>query len=106
MLSRTFADYTTLCDTMKAYAPTLIVSGGAQGADSLGARWAKEYGVPVRIFKPDWTKYGKAAGFMRNTDIVEAADVVVAFWDGVSNGTRDSIAKAEKAGKAVLVVKF
>lgn len=104
--SRAFNDYALLCKHMEAYAPTLIVSGGAQGADSLGEKWAKEKGVATRILRPNWTKYGKAAGFMRNTDIIQAADVVIAFWDQTSRGTQDSIQKAQAAGKKVVIVTF
>lgn len=105
--SRTFADYERVCEVMKAYpSPALIVSGGAQGADRLAERWAKEHNTPTRILKPDWAGMGKAAGFLRNTDIVAAADVVIAFWDGKSNGTRDTITKAQKANKTVIIHEF
>lgn len=58
-----------------------IVSGGARGVDILAERYAKEIGVPVKIYLPDWTKHGKAAGPIRNRQIIENADCVIAFWD-------------------------
>ena len=106
--SRTFNDYDLLKQTMKEldFTPSKIVSGGATGADSLGAKYGKENSIPVTIFKPDWTKHGKSAGFIRNTDIVLASDIVIAFWDGKSNGTRDTINKAKKESKQVIIVTF
>ena len=53
------------------------------------------------IFLPDWDKYGKSAGFIRNKLIINEADMVVAFWDGKSKGTKNSIDLAINAGKPV-----
>ncbi len=85
--------------------PTEVVSGGAKGPDTLGVLWAESLGIPTQVFKPDWAKYGRGAGMRRNTTIVENCDHLVAFWDGESKGTQDSIYKAKKLGKNVLVVK-
>jgi hypothetical protein len=101
--SRTFNDYESVKDKLDSISDiTLIVSGGAMGADTLGERYARENGISTVIFKPDWSK-GRGAGFLRNTDIINEADIVVAFWDGKSRGTLDSIKKAEKQGKKVLI---
>lgn len=103
--SRTFNNYESVKDKLDSISGiTLIVSGGAMGADTLGERYARENDIPIRVYKPDWTK-GRGAGFLRNTDIINDADIVVAFWDGKSRGTLDSIAKAEKQGKKVLIIK-
>lgn len=83
-----------------------VISGGAKGADSLGERFARINRCPVTIFKPDWDKYGKSAGFIRNQLIVDACDVVLAFWDGKSKGTHDTINKAKKAKKPTFVVYY
>ena len=80
--------------------------GGADGADSLGERYANENNIETLIFLPDWKKHGKMAGFIRNTDIIENAELVVAFWDKTSKGTKDSIDKATKLGKKVLIIPF
>lgn len=77
----------------------VVVSGGARGVDSWGAAFAEERGIEVEVFKPDWKKYGKSAGYKRNKEIVDAADDVVAFWDGQSKGTLHTIQIAHKAGK-------
>jgi hypothetical protein len=91
--SRNFNNYELVVDTLKEYENniTLIVSGGAKGADTLGERWAKEKNKEVLIFHPDWNKYGKSAGIIRNKDIIENSDIVFAFWDGISKGTKNSI---------------
>jgi len=75
-----------------------IVSGGASGADSLAKRYAKEFLCDYVEFLPDWTTHGRAAGFIRNQLIVDAATHLLAFWDGQSKGTTHSIALAKKKG--------
>lgn len=103
--SRTFSDYDLLkSEILKRYEASeinFIVSGGAVGADFLGAKFAEELNINKIIFKPDWKKYGKGAGMIRNTSIIKEADVVFAFWDNVSKGTADSISKAQKYGKTL-----
>lgn len=83
---------------------TVIVTGGAHGPDAWAAHLAEVYGLPEPIiFRPDWQKFGRKAGFMRNTQIVLRADVVVAFWDRQSRGTLDSMEKARMLRKPCLV---
>ena len=94
--SRGFSDYKLLSETLDKIKITLIISGSAKGADTLGEQYAKDNGIETKIFKPDWEKHGKAAGMLRNTDIINEAELVVAFWDGSSKGTLDSINKAKK----------
>lgn len=83
-----------------------LVSGGCRGVDT----WAENvipilnsglanYRIKKIIFKPDWNRYGKRAGFLRNQLIIDEADRVIAFWDGKSKGTKHSIDLAIKAGK-------
>ena len=69
----------------------LIVHGGARGADSLGGEWADQYGVPCHVYSADWGTYGKAAGLIRNRQMVdsERVDLVVAFPGG--RGTGDMV---------------
>jgi hypothetical protein len=80
-----------------------VVSGGARGVDLLGEEWARKNGVPVERYKPDWKRFGKRAGVMRNSDSVSNAEALVALWDGKSTGTRDVIRKAKGAGLRVFV---
>jgi hypothetical protein len=82
---------------------TVIVSGGAQGVDHAAEVYAKGR-LRCIVFPADWRKHGRAAGFLRNTDIVNSSQYVIAFWDGVSHGTADSIRKAVKSGKPLTVV--
>ena len=88
-------------------ADTVIISGGARGADSMAAKIARYRGLEVVEYLPDWNANGKAAGVMRNTTIVENADAVVAFWDGKSKGTIDTVNKALAAAhiRQVIVIK-
>lgn len=74
---------------------TQIVSGGARGVDRLGERYAKENNIPVKQFLPDWDKFGKRAGFMRNTEMANYSDACIAIWDGESRGTKHMIDIAE-----------
>lgn len=83
-----------------------IISGGAKGADSLGERFAHDYKLGLEIYKSEWGKYGKSAGFRRNQTIVDNCDMVLAFWDGQSRGTADTIEKAKKAKKPTFIVYY
>lgn len=98
--SRNFTDYkrfSQIIDKVKTQV-TLIVSGGARGADTLAERYAKEKAIPYLIFPADWDKHGKKAGMLRNQDIVDNADGMVAFLAPESRGTKDSIKRAERKG--------
>jgi len=105
---RSFDDYELVCETLEEYKErvTLVISGGAKGADTLGEKWANDNNIETLIFKPDWKKYGKKAGHLRNTDIIENCDMCVAFWDGISTGTYDSIKKTKKYNKELLIIKY
>jgi len=83
---------------------TVIISGGARGADSLAEYWAYVKQLKTLIIKPNWRANGKKAGFLRNTTIVENSDEIVAFWDGRSRGTLDTINKARSVGKKVTII--
>lgn len=104
--SRGFKNYELLRSTLSTLEISLIISGGAMGADTLAEVYAKEKGIETKVFIPDWKTHGKKAGFLRNTDIVNESDLVVAFWDGLSRGTEDSIKKAQKLNKRILLVHY
>lgn len=80
-----------------------IVSGGARGVDYLGEVFAKNAGIPVKRFPADWNKYGKRAGPLRNLEMAEYADALIAVWDGESKGTANMIMQAEQHGLKVFV---
>lgn len=123
--SRNFDNYDLLKSVMSPFIPQIkeIVSGGAKGADELGAMWSREFlnQTPI-IIRPQWNdlnhpnaliktdKNGQAfdarAGLRRNELIVQQADLVIAFWDETSKGTRHAINFTKKLGKTVKVIKF
>ena len=73
-----------------------IVCGKARGADALGEQYAKERGYTIRYFPADWDEHGRPAGFIRNEQMAQNADALVAFWDGKSRGTQHMIETAQK----------
>lgn len=81
-----------------------VISGGAVGVDREAEHAARLRGLQITVFLPDWAKYGRRAGMLRNRQIVEAADLVVAFWDGASRGTASSLAIAHELKKPVEVI--
>lgn len=108
--SRIFEDYETLEQTVDEirtrFNVVKIVSGGAKGADSLAEKYAKENNIETMIFYPNWAKYGKKAGFLRNETIVDNSDMILAFWDRISNGTKHTITIANAKNKRVLIKEF
>lgn len=69
----------------------VIVSGCASGADTMGERYAKENGFEIMRFPAQWAKYGRGAGHIRNKEMYNVCDALVAFWDGNSRGTKNMI---------------
>ena len=107
--SRTFSNYGLLAETIfNKLCPldfiTKIVSGGAKGADSLGVDFAENNNISTLTFPAEWNKYGKRAGYLRNQTIVDNCDMVLAFWDGQSRGTADTINKAKIAKKPTFII--
>lgn len=104
---RDFADTKLLADTLdQVRSFDCLVSGKARGADSLAESYADLWNIPKIIHVPEWKKYGKGAAFIRNQLIIDDADIVVAFWDGKSKGTKDSIDRADKKGVPVIIVRY
>ena len=83
-----------------------IVSGKARGADSLGEKYAKEKGYPVKEFPAKWNEYGKRAGYLRNEEMALYATHCVCFWDGKSKGTKHMIDLAKKSNLNLRVVSY
>ena len=82
----------------------IIVTGGALGVDTIAEKTANYLGNQCEVYEADWNKHGRAAGPIRNKLIVDNCDRVVAFWDGKSPGTKNTIELARKAGKPVEVI--
>jgi len=82
----------------------LIISGGAQGVDTLAEQYADAHRISKLILRPQYHIYGRAAPIKRNESMVEISDVVLVIWDGISKGTKQTIAYAKKQGKTVTVL--
>jgi hypothetical protein len=90
-------------DNWKQYTNPEIVSGGAQGVDFLAETYAKKKAFKFTEFKADWDKHGRGAGFIRNTEMANYADALVAVWDGKSRGTFHMMGEMMKLGKRIFV---
>ena len=111
--SRGFSNYKLLKETCDKYLRekkkthnVVVISGHARGADSLGEKYASDEDLDLEIYPADWKKYGKSAGFMRNKQMADIADAVIAFWNGESHGTKHMIDIAEEKGLNVRVVNY
>ncbi|MGN1412241.1 MAG: hypothetical protein ACI4WH_07035 [Oscillospiraceae bacterium] len=82
----------------------MIVSGGAYGVDTLAQLWAEKNHIPIKIYYPQYNKYGRNAPLVRNRLIVENSHEILAFWDGVSHGTMYTINYAKKLNKIVYII--
>lgn len=112
--TRFFNDYSLLketadrllADKITAGYGIVIVSGGCAGADVLGERYAKENGYSIDRYPAEWQKHGRKAGIMRNAVMADNADALIAYWDGISRGTKNMIDEARKKGLAVRVKRY
>ena len=108
---RWFNDYDLMKNTLDFFLKDTtesieIVSGKASGADTLGERYAREKGYPVKEFYAQWGLYNKRAGFLRNKDMAEYATHCICFWDGESKGTQHMIELAKNNGLNLRVVRY
>ena len=83
---------------------TEIVSGGAKGIDSCAREYALAHGIKLTEFLPEYSRYGRSAPIKRNITIIENADLVLAFWDGSSRGTKFVIDECKKRGIPVKIL--
>lgn len=96
-------DINEVCKSLPEY-PTEIVCGMAKGIDMLGAHFGYEYNIPVKEFPANWDKFGKGAGYIRNAEMAEYADMLLAIWDGKSRGTKNMIQEMLDRDKPVQVL--
>ena len=82
---------------------TEIVSGGARGVDTSARDFSNANGIKLTEFLPEYEKYGRRAPLVRNITIIENADLVMAFWDGSSHGTKFVIEECRKRGVPVRI---
>ncbi len=87
-------------------ATTEIVSGGARGVDACARRYARNHKLKLTEFLPDYDTYGRTAPLRRNDEIVRYADLVLAFWDGTSRGTRYVIRRCREEGTPVRIFRL
>ena len=76
----------------------IVVTGGCRGVDQIAYDYARRMFCDTEVHEADWTKHGKAAGPIRNAEMMQDADLLIAFWDGISRGTRNAIDEARKLG--------
>ena len=113
--SRGFDNYSLLCRSMDRITAGIregieIVSGHARGADALGEKYAREHGLQVTVIPAHWEIFGRSAGMIRNQEMIDYAlkesPLLVAFWDGESKGTENTIKRARKAGVDTRIILF
>lgn len=109
--SRSFSNYKLLREHCQAVLQekmnthhVIIVSGHARGADALGERFAKEFGLPIELYPAQWNALGKGAGMVRNAQMAKVSDALIAFWDGHSRGTEHMINFARRRGLDVTII--
>lgn len=110
---RDFEDYETLSRVIFALADVeladkeiSIVSGMAKGADALGYMFAHRNHVKVYEYYADWNRHGKSAGMIRNKQMGNEANGLLAFWDGDSKGTGHMITYMKSLNKPVYLVEY
>jgi len=103
--SRCIGNYETVKQAIldSGYEITEVVSGGARGVDRLGEQYAKEFGITIKQFIPDWDGLGKKAGHVRNREMGDYSDALIALWDGESKGTSGMIDYAMKKNLKVFI---
>ena len=97
---------TITVDNLAPYLPPEteeIVSGGAKGVDTCAREYAIANGIKLTEFRPEYEKYGRAAPLMRNQQIADKADIMIAFWDGKSKGTGMIINYCKKQSKPIYI---
>ena len=98
---RNWTDYHMIANIVLWKKPTLIIEGGARGADSCAREAAQAHNIPYLEFRAKWEDHGKAAGPIRNQQMITEGkpDLVIAFHDDLENskGTKDMIRRAKKA---------
>ena len=109
--SQSFADYKRLSKKMDFLLSNIdedicIIGGEARGASALGKQYATDRKYQYRGFPAKWDAYEKRAGYLRNAEMADNADALVAFWDGISKGTKHMIEIATAKGLAVRVIRF
>lgn len=111
--NHTFSDYSLLKDKVEDFLVRhhktpieSILSRSRKGAESLGEQFAKEIDIPIEYFVPDEKDFGTEAEIINDTQLVDAADAIIIFWDGVSTSKSHTREMAERRGLVIEVVKY
>ena len=97
--SRTINDKELIFSELDKFDFDILISGGAKGIDQFAEEYAQIKSIPIEQCKPDYRKYGRTAPIVRNKEMVELCDTVLAIWDKKSKGTKSTIEHAVKLGK-------
>ncbi len=104
---RNWHDGGSIREIIARFQPSVVIEGEAKGADTLARLSAESMGIMVEKYPADWNTYGKAAGPIRNSQMLREGkpDVIVGFHYNIdeSRGTRDMLTRAKKAGKATFI---
>lgn len=104
--SRHFNDAELMEDVLKEFNISCVIEGEARGADTLARKYAERHGIHVDAFPAQWDLHGKAAGPIRNTQMLRVGkpELVIAFKGPSSRGTQNMIDQAMKAGIETKVI--
>ena len=107
--SRNIQNKKLIFETLDKYKDkiTEVVCGEATGVDTIGKEWAIKNGIAIKSFSAEWDKYGRMAGPIRNMNMGDYADYLIAFWDGESQGTKNMFIYMQQIGKPgeVIIIK-
>jgi hypothetical protein len=105
--SKDFHNYSLMSDVLNSRVNvTMIVSGAAPGTDTLARKYARSRGLRFEEFPPDKTSFGKEAKHVRDRMIVQCCDHLIAFWDGICEGTEFTVNYAEELEKPVEIIRI
>ena len=85
--------------------PDMIISGGAKGVDTYAQSYARKEGLSILIIYPDWKKHGIGAGMIRNKEIAEQCDIIIAFDKKIKSGTANTIKHGREMGKPIYIIR-
>lgn len=96
-------DFVVKCIIDSSFKITELISGGCRGVDLLAEKWATQNNIIITRFNAKWNVYGKMAGPIRNSEMVNYADGLIAIWDGISRGTKNIIELAKNKNIPVVI---
>lgn len=102
-LCRKFFLLTATAIRESRFFPDSILSGMAKGPDTYAIHYAKIEKIPVFFFPANWLRHGKRAGILRNIQMAQQADALIAVWDGTSHGTKHMIEEMQSRNKPVFI---